>query len=244
MVTRIKTHVEGLDQLIQGGLPKGNITMVTGGPGTGKSILCQEIVFKSALQGLKCLYISFEQNEKAIEMQMKQFGMDPKKTKGNLKIVSFDLSQGNFVDYFLREYQNAKSDIVCVDSIASLYITPLPIKNEGIKMVDVYDKVIPIEKEENSLKKLQIRDIIKPLQKSDTTVLLINQIIPGEPGYSRDEISEYLCDSLIKLNYSGVAGGANRTLEIVKMRLTKFSEGILPLEITKKGIVVKSLDDE
>jgi len=244
MVSRVKTEIKGLDNLLQGGLPKGSITMITGGPGTGKSILCQEILYKNAANGAKCLYASFEQSETDIKTQMKQFGWNPDKVKGKLKILSLDLSGEGVVDYLLEEFNKSKFDLVAIDSIASLYINPIPASKKHMNLVEINDTVTPIPSTEGMLKKLEIRDIIKPMRKSSTTVLLINQIIPGQPGYSRDEVSEYLCDSLVKLNYSGVAGGASRSLEIVKMRFTKFSEGIMPLEITKKGILVKSLDEK
>jgi len=38
VIERIKTGIDGLDTLVQGGLPKGTFAVVTGGPGTGKTI--------------------------------------------------------------------------------------------------------------------------------------------------------------------------------------------------------------
>ena len=45
-VTTIPTGVEGLDELISGGLPKGRVILVVGGPGAGKTILASQFLYK------------------------------------------------------------------------------------------------------------------------------------------------------------------------------------------------------
>ena len=237
MVSRVKTEIKGLDNLLQGGLPKGSITMVTGGPGTGKSILCQQIVYNNAMNGLKCLYASFEQPEKNIVTQMKQFGFDPNKTKGKLKILSLNLSNPGVVDYFLEEFNKGHFNLVVIDSVASLYINPIPSTNKQMKMVEISEGVSPVPVEESSLKKLEIREIINPMQENDTTVLMINQTTK-DSEYSRDEVSEYLCDGIMVLHTVEGEEGF-RTVTIPKMRLTKQKSGIYSFQIGKKGIEVK-----
>ncbi|MDD5148397.1 MAG: ATPase domain-containing protein, partial [Candidatus ainarchaeum sp.] len=49
MVERIPTGIKGFDELIEGGLPKGSVTLVAGTPGTGKSIFCSQIAYNNAL---------------------------------------------------------------------------------------------------------------------------------------------------------------------------------------------------
>ena len=61
------------------------VIIVTGTPGTGKSILCSQILYNNALKGKKCLYLNLEQNEGRLENQMKQFGWTPEDWN-NLKL--------------------------------------------------------------------------------------------------------------------------------------------------------------
>src|SRR5688572_28380766 len=47
-VERIHTGIEHLDAILHGGLPKGSVTVVAGAPGSGKTILTQQICFNNA----------------------------------------------------------------------------------------------------------------------------------------------------------------------------------------------------
>ncbi|MEB3825270.1 MAG: KaiC domain-containing protein, partial [Desulfurococcales archaeon] len=42
---RVKTGIPGLDELLYGGIPKRNVVLVSGGPGTGKTIMSQQYIF-------------------------------------------------------------------------------------------------------------------------------------------------------------------------------------------------------
>ena len=47
-VPRVPTGISNLDELLQGGLPKGSVAVVSGPPGSGKTILTQQICFHNA----------------------------------------------------------------------------------------------------------------------------------------------------------------------------------------------------
>ena len=42
------TGISGLDQITEGGLPRGRVTLVTGGPGAGKTLLGLEFLVAGA----------------------------------------------------------------------------------------------------------------------------------------------------------------------------------------------------
>ena len=55
---RIVTAIDGLDQILNGGFPEFSSILVTGAPGTGKTILTQNLMFNVARSGAKVLYFS------------------------------------------------------------------------------------------------------------------------------------------------------------------------------------------
>ena len=85
MIKRVATGLKGFDKLIEGGLPSGSLTLVSGNPGTGKSIFCMQTAFNIAKKGSAALYISFEQteammkgrNEKEVTNELKAQGLSP-----------------------------------------------------------------------------------------------------------------------------------------------------------------------
>ncbi|HLA46346.1 MAG TPA: ATPase domain-containing protein, partial [Thermoplasmata archaeon] len=57
-VDRCVTGIEGLDNILDGGIPRGNTVLITGSVGTGKTSLCLEFLVHGALYGENSLYIS------------------------------------------------------------------------------------------------------------------------------------------------------------------------------------------
>jgi len=55
---RCKTGIEGLDNILNGGVPRGNTVLVTGSVGTGKTSLCLEFLVHGALSKEPSLYVS------------------------------------------------------------------------------------------------------------------------------------------------------------------------------------------
>src|SRR5207244_910383 len=59
---RIPTKMEGLDDVLGGGIPDGGVVLVSGAPGTMKTSLTYHILHENALDGVRGLYVSLEQS--------------------------------------------------------------------------------------------------------------------------------------------------------------------------------------
>ena len=55
---KISTGIPGLDEVLFGGIPANTITVVMGAPGTGKTILAEQIAFANATYGSPVLYLT------------------------------------------------------------------------------------------------------------------------------------------------------------------------------------------
>src|SRR3989449_11456438 len=71
----IPTRIDGLDQLLGGGIPRGHLVLVCGTPGTMKSTLCYTTMYNNAVHGQKGLYISLEQDGEHLRGSMAKLGM-------------------------------------------------------------------------------------------------------------------------------------------------------------------------
>ena len=68
---RIHTYIAGFDEKISGGLPKGQVILVSGEPGTLKSTFCFAILYHNALKESKNgAYITLEQGRPAISVRI------------------------------------------------------------------------------------------------------------------------------------------------------------------------------
>ncbi|MEE9116310.1 MAG: ATPase domain-containing protein, partial [Thermoplasmata archaeon] len=87
---KIQTYVEGFDELLDGGIPGGNIVLLTGEAGSMKSSLAYYILYNNILSvGAKCLYVTLEQTLESLLGQMYSMGMNPQLTQDFLR--AFDM---------------------------------------------------------------------------------------------------------------------------------------------------------
>ncbi|VVB74637.1 Putative flagella-related protein H [uncultured archaeon] len=238
MVLRISTGIKGFDKLIEGGLPKGSLTLVSGNPGTCKSIFCLQTAYNVASSGVPALFVSFEQDEENLSEQLNQLGAKIGKVKG-LKIIRLEPEDPQVMTKILNAAKDVKAGLVVVDSIASLTSGPSKPDGQNYTTAQILDSVIPVPLDAESLNRMKVKLILDTIRQTGATALLTSEIIRGQEGYSRDTLSEFLCDTIVVL-HSVEGEDAYRTLNIPKMRLTKQKMGIYSFEVGKKGFIVKS----
>src|SRR3989338_7559288 len=90
-IERVKTCIGGLDEMLEGGFPKGRTILVSGGCGTGKTIFCVQFLYKGALlAGEPGLFVTFDESPNKVRQDMARFGWDLKKLESEGKFAIFD----------------------------------------------------------------------------------------------------------------------------------------------------------
>lgn len=86
-ISRIKTHINGLDEKLCGGIPEGYNIVIWGSVGTLKSSIAYNIVYKAAEEGRNAIYFSLEQVSSVLCQQMSMMGMDIKNVEEHMTVV-------------------------------------------------------------------------------------------------------------------------------------------------------------
>ena len=251
MVDRTPTGIDGLDKALMGGFPKGNIVLVSGGAGTGKSTLCLQFLINGVKKyGEKGLYISTEQSKKELYRTAESFGwrLEELENQNKLRILYFDVVETDgFLEKMYEAYTAFQPKRVVIDSLTTLSDSLLVSginEKQAFSMVQIAESVSPIPRTERIVSKNLLYHLLKKLRLFDSTIMLTSELLEGQEGLSADQISEFICDGVMILTFSSIAGGSNRTLEIRKMRYSKFLEGINPIDMTNVGIVVTTIEEE
>jgi circadian clock protein KaiC len=58
ILDKVSTGILALDQILDGGLPKGSTILLAGRPGTGKTILAHQMMYQNAENDDKILYLT------------------------------------------------------------------------------------------------------------------------------------------------------------------------------------------
>src|SRR3989344_5865522 len=83
-------------------------------------------------------------------------------------------------------------------------------------------------------------EILKEISKFKASRVAIDSLSVFAMSFKDEyEVEECIADSVITLHNAGMGGEADRALRIVKMRRTAHARGVVPMQITNKGIVVK-----
>ena len=248
---RCKTGIEGFDDLVQGGFPATSTVLYTGTPGTGKTIFGLEFLYNGAMKFKeKGLYVTFEESREEVINQGKQFGwdLDALEKAKKIKIISIPAREINkkTSELIISICKKERMKRLVVDSLSTLAINaPIFSVAENLSISEVVNQntyLSPPVVGDLMVKRF-IYTFIDDLRKLKVTTLLISENSIHSDFLSRDTISEFLCDSVIVVTFESLGGAYSRSLLVRKMRQTKNDEDIHPLEISKHGIIIHSIDE-
>jgi len=107
---KVATGIEGLDEVLNGGLAKRRATLVSGGTGCGKSILGLEFLYRGALAGDSGIFITFEERAESVRQNALTLGWDLADLEKKRKSVSDGSPSRPFRDHIWRVQDKRTSD--------------------------------------------------------------------------------------------------------------------------------------
>jgi len=216
---RVQTYVKGFDELIDGGVPTNSVVLISGLAGTMKSSLAYYILWKNAkLKNKRGLYITLEQTEGSLLMQMSQMGLSPKEVADNLLVVDVGTLrleekkpiEESWLGLTMKTIQKIKDRIGC-----------------ELLVLDSLDAYTLLAESEFSRKAMFM--FFEWLRKMGMTCFLVSEAVDAMPllalgsgGIVKDRAYEaFLADGVIHLKLVEVgAVEVRRRVRCIKMRET------------------------
>ncbi len=242
-ITRIKTGITGLDELIGGGFPKGYSILVSGAPGTGKSIFSLGYVYTGAMEGQKGIYVSLLQKISELLDQAAMFGWDFRShiAGGTIEMLEVDTTQFD-ISRILNAVKSGGYERVVIDSLSHISFHPIPWQDVNITYSAIKDveAIIPDPKHPLVASRILTETFLTKLRRIGATSLIISE--SGDTrSFEMDTLPESLTDGVINLRYELTGPVKGRNLVIKKMRATRHSEVIHPIEFVE-GLGIKVLE--
>ncbi len=224
-IPRIDFGIEGLDEMVQGGVPERSLIVAIGGAGTGKTTFGLQFLHEAIENGERAVYITLEESRRRVVQSATEKGweFDRHTDEGNLAVIDID-------------------PIEMANSLTS-------IRNELPRLVEefgasrlVLDSVSLLEMmyDDQSVRRTEIYDFTKALKEAGVTTMLTSEASEDNPFASRHGIIEYLTDAVVVLRYIRPEDFRETRLavEIQKIRDANHSRETKPYEITHQGISV------
>ncbi len=219
VIERVKTGVPGLDDMMGGGIPRGNLIVLSGDPGSGKTVLCWQFIYEGiAKYGDSAVYVSLEESDETIYNGALQFGWDLRKyvKEGKLVIVTIEL-------YDFERLKAAIEDNVRKIGAKRVVIDP------GVIFRLFFDRELDARK--------RIVALGKMLKIIGTTTVITNEISLDRLT-SLYGLEEYVADGVVLLYHTKIKNRFIRSIAVLKMRNTDITETLRPVKITNHGITV------
>lgn len=233
MVDRVKTGIPGLDEILNGGIPRRNVVLLSGGPGTGKSIFSYQFLWSGLKEGEPGILVALEEHPVQVRINMAQFGWDVRKSEREGVFAIVDAFTSGIGEAAKRE-KYVVTDPEDVNMLVD--VLREAIRDVGAKRVAI-DSVSTLYLAKPALARRTVMLLKRVLSGMGATSILVSQVSVTERGFGGPGV-EHASDGIIRLDLDEVDGELVRSLIVWKMRGTSHSMKRHPFQITDKGIVV------
>ncbi|PSP15255.1 circadian regulator CirA [Halobacteriales archaeon QH_10_67_13] len=224
MVELVRTGIEGLDEILNGGIVKHSTTLVSGNPGAGKSVMGLQYIYNGVdLFDQRGLYLTFEENAQDLRQAAESIGFENWEEYVEAgDITVFDKQT------LLREHEFDASLELLLEELAEEDYERLVL--DSLTMFQLFF-------EDEQEKRTYLLKFIDILADNGLTTLMTNE--QGAVFPETDiGLENFLTDGNIYLLQTPTDSGVNRYAWVAKMRKQDVDTDIFPMEIDEGGITV------
>ncbi len=220
---RICSGIKGLDEMIENGFLEGQIILLAGDAGAGKTTFASQFIYNGAMQhDQNGMLISFEEPKKLIYENMKRYGWDFEKAEKEDKVMFLEYPTQD-VEHFLS-HENIIRDSIEENNI----------KRVAIDTITAFALIYETEYK----RRQEVARLLNKLRKWGCTILLTSESRAMDEEYHVRFGLDSLADGLIYLYNIRKLEVRVRALEVMKLRGTKHMQRMVPMKFAKNGLVV------
>src|SRR5260370_7700664 len=228
----IQTGIYGLDQIFLGGILKGNVILVEGAAGVGKTLLGVEFIYRGISEHDEPgIIVLFETSPRKLIRDATGFGwkLDELQQQNKLKII--------FTSPKVLNQELRSPDSLLLETAAKIGAQRIFI--DGISLL----RTVSTENAANGNGAASYRELLQQLteglQRENMTAMLSHEDLADKEQSSALEMAEFLADTVIILKRKPRHQSIHRSREIMKSRGQDYEAGKHTLLITAgKGLEV------
>ena len=228
LLPRCPTGIQGLDEITNGGLPRGRPTLVCGGAGCGKTLFAAEFLARGAAQfGEPGVFLAFEETDSELKANVASLGFDLAALVRRKKIV---------VDHVHIERseitETGEYDLEGLFVRLNHAISSIGAKRVVLDTLEALFAGLPNE----AILRAELRRLFRWLKDKGVTAVITAE--SGREQLTRHGLEEYASDCVIRLDHRVHDQIATRHLRVVKYRGARHGTNEFPFLIGDEGLSV------
>jgi circadian clock protein KaiC len=219
----VPSGVPGIDKLLNGGLARGTVSIISGPTGVGKTTLGTQFMKEAAGRGERSVIYLFEENEGTFRSRSNAVNIpvDAMIERGTLQVrevEALERSPQEFGRMVREDVEDEDAEIVMVDGIAGYRLTLRGADDAMLKRMHALGRY---------------------LNNMGVTTIFVDETknIVGEFNATQENIS-YLADNIVFLRHLELQGELRKAIGVLKKRTSDFERTLREFEITERGITV------
>lgn len=227
-VQKSATGIHGLDFILGGGFPQGGMTLLEGGPGTGKTLLALQSLMHGARHcGEPGILVAFEESSGRVIANAASFGWNLPALLGK-KLFLLDAQPRHDV------VQSGDFDLEGLLAALDAQIAQMGARRLVFDAIDVVLSML----ENRTLERRELYRIRDWIGARDLSTVVTCKAGPNGPSRRLRGVMQFMADCVVSLDHSLVNGVSQRSLRVLKYRGSGFHENGAPYIIGPQGLLV------
>ena len=219
----ISAGVPEVDELLDGGLDRGTVSVISGPTGVGKTTTGTQFMKEAAGRGERSVMYLFEETESTFMRRSEAVNIPvaEMREQGTLKveeIEAVDTTPQEFAAMVRHEVEDEGAEIVMIDGIAGY---KLALEGGNDELVS------------------NLHSLGRYLKNMGVSVIMVEEVKNITGGFQATDVGiSYLADNIVFLRHLELRGEMRKVIGVLKMRTSDFERTLREFEITEHGITV------
>jgi len=213
----LRLWIDGLDEMLGGGLPDKSVVLMTGEPGSGYDILAQQIMYQRALHNEKVAYFSTSRSPDTLKEDLATYGWNIAPLEEQGKWIFHQVSVANAIQVLTEKIPQtvAEGRWMIIDSLSYLILT-----QKYYPVVQAVELLLDNARKHGGVHFLLLTQRMHDAE-TETTM-------------------QHLADGVMEFSAQETTGGIDRRIRIKKMRRAVYEPKLIPFNITEHGITIET----
>ena len=226
-IERIKTGIDGLDKILKGGLRKNATILITGAPGTGKTIMALQFIYFGAKKyNENGIYITTEENISELITYASNLGMDLKAMEKRKKMFIIQ-----------KPLSTLKGGISSLKKLLS-FIKRYKIQRVALDSLIFFEYLYPKHNSDTIEYRRQILLFLNKLKKAGVTFLAVSERKNTDLDRLEYDLADFIFEGFIITSRIRKGSYFERILTVAKIRGQEHSLDVYPISIGKGGVKI------